>query len=76
MTNEKLLNRKIKESGKKKVYLAKRCNLSTMGFYNCIKNKSDFKVSHIDVLCEELNITSLREKDSIFFAKGDSLNES
>lgn len=76
MTNEKLLNEKIAACGKKKSYLAEKCNLSKMGFYNCVKNKSEFKISHIDVLCRELQITSLKEKDSIFFAKNDSLNES
>ena len=76
MTNEKLLNRKINESGKKKGYLAERCGLSRQGFYNCIKGKSDFDAGHITVLCEELSIKSLREKESIFFAKSDSLNES
>ena len=32
-------------------------------------NKAEFKTSHVDILCEELGITSLREKDAIFFAK-------
>ena len=69
MTNTILLEKKIKESGKKKSYLAKRCGLSRVGFYNCMTNKAEFKTSHIEILCVELSITSLREKDSIFFAK-------
>ena len=68
MTNEKLLERKIKESGKKKSYLADKCGLSRVGFFNCIKNKAEFKPSQIKALCNELGITSLKEKDSIFFA--------
>ena len=69
MTNTELLDKKIQESGKKNSYLARKCGLSRAGFYNCKTNKSEFKTSHIDVLCVELGITSLREKDSIFFAK-------
>ena len=68
MTNSKLLEKKIKESGKKKCYLAKRCNLSRAGFRNCETNKAEFKTSHIEILCDELGITSLREKNTIFFA--------
>ena len=68
MTNTKLLEDKIAKSGKKKSYLAAKCGLSNMGFYNCMNNKSEFKQSHIKTLCDELSITSLKEKDSIFFA--------
>ena len=69
MTNTELLEEKIQKSGKKKSYLAKRCGLSRAGFRNCMINKAEFKTSQVDILCEELGITSLREKDSIFFAK-------
>lgn len=69
VTNTELLEKKIQESGKKKSYLAKRCGLSRAGFHNCMTNKAEFKTSHVDILCEELGITSLREKNQIFFAK-------
>lgn len=68
MTNTKLLEIKIQECGKKKSYLAQKCGLSRAGFRNCVLNKAEFKVSQVDILCEELGITSLREKDAIFFA--------
>lgn len=68
MTNQKLLEQKIAKSGKKKSYLAKRCGLSRAGFRNCVINKAEFKTSQVDTLCIELGITSLREKESIFFA--------
>ena len=68
MTNTELLEKKIAESGKKKSYLAGKCNLSRAGFRNCMTNKAEWRVSQIDTLCSELNITSLKEKDSIFFA--------
>lgn len=70
MTNEKLLMEKIRESGKKMCYLASKCDLSYAGFRNCIKNKAEFRVSHVDVLCFELNITNLEEKERIFYFKG------
>lgn len=77
MTNTELLEKKIKESGKKISYLAAKCGLSYAGFRNCVTNKvnektgtmAEFKSSHIKILCEELNITKLNEKESIFFAK-------
>ena len=68
LTNRELLEKKIEESGKKKGYLAKKCGLSRMGFFNCIKGDALFNTSHINILCDELNITSLKEKDAIFFA--------
>ena len=70
MTNKKLLEKKIKEAGKKKGFLAKKVGLSRSGFYNCVTNKAFFNPTQINILCEELNITSLKEKESIFFAKG------
>ena len=69
MTNTELLEKKILESGKKKTYLAKKCGLSRAGFHNCASNKAEFKTSQVDILCAELGVTSLREKESIFFAK-------
>lgn len=68
MTKTELLEQKIKDSGKKKSYLAKKCGLSLAGFRNCVTNKAEFKASQIDVLCKELNITSLVERQAIFFA--------
>lgn len=69
MTNTELFEMKVKESGKKKGYLAEKCGLSRAGFRNCETNKAEWTASQIDILCEELLITSLREKDAIFFAK-------
>jgi hypothetical protein len=69
MTDTELLERKIKESGKKIGYLAEKVGLSYVGFRNCCNNKAEFKTSHINILCDELRITSLKEKEAIFFAK-------
>ena len=69
VNNTALLEEKIKASGKKRNYLAEKVGLSYAGFRNCVTNKAEFKSSQIDILCDELNITSLKEKESIFFAK-------
>ena len=69
MVNRELLEKKISESGKKKGYLAEKCGLSRMGFLNCVKGDAVFNASHIKVLCYELNITSLKLKEAIFFAQ-------
>lgn len=69
MTNTVLLEAKIRESGKKCKYLAEKIGLSYAGFRNCVTNKAEFKAKQIDSLCSELNITTLKEKEAIFFAK-------
>ena len=68
LTNTELLEQKITESGKKKEYLASKCGLSRQGFKNCITNKAYFNTKHIKILCFELKITSLKEKEAIFYA--------
>ena len=68
MNNTKLLEKKIKESGKKISFLADKVGLSYAGFRNCVLNKAEFKASQIETLCSELNITSLKERQEIFFA--------
>jgi hypothetical protein len=72
MTNTELLEKKIDESGKTRKYLAMKCGLTYAGFRNCVINKAEFKPSHIKILCVELNIKSLKEKDQIFFADNGS----
>lgn len=69
LTNTKLLEKKIRECGLKKGYLAEKCGLSRAGFRNCELNKAEFTATHITILCVELGITSLQEKEAIFFAK-------
>lgn len=69
MTNTELLEERISASGKKKGFLAEKVGLSRAGFRNCMVNKAEFTASQIDILCEELNITSLKDRFTIFFAK-------
>ena len=69
MTDTKLLEEKIKESGLKKSYIAKMLNLSRQGFKNKCENRSPFSATHIAIMCDLLNIKSLTEKERIFFIK-------
>lgn len=69
MTNTELLEEEIKASGKKKSYLAKKVGLSCAGFRNCVTNKAEWKVSQVNILCEELGIVDLKKRHEIFFAK-------
>ena len=68
MTNTALLNQYIEASGKKIAHLAEKCGLSRQGFDNCRNNKAQFNATQIWVLCKELNITKLTEKERVFFA--------
>lgn len=68
MTNTELLEARIQASGKKKKYLAERCGLTPAGFWNCCHNRAEFKASQIEILCQELGITRLTDRQAIFFA--------
>lgn len=69
MTNTKLLEQCIKQSGLKKAFLAKKIGLSPAGFCNCVNNRAEFRASHIRILCELLGIKDLTLKEAIFFCK-------
>ena len=69
MTDTKLLEEKIAASGYKKSYIAKAIGLkSAYGLAKKIRNENEFKAGEINALCEILKISSLREKEKIFFA--------
>ena len=69
MTNTKLLETWIAKSGKKKAYLATKVGLSRAGFRNCCINRAEFTANQIQILCEELGITKLTDREAVFFAK-------
>lgn len=69
MTNTKLLETWITKSGKKKAFLAKKVGLSRAGFRNCCINRAEFTANQIQILCEELGITKLTDREAVFFAK-------
>ena len=68
MTNTKELNKRIKDSGLKKSYIAKTLGMTLSTLSRKINNKLEFKASQMDALCELLGIESLEEKEAIFFA--------
>jgi hypothetical protein len=68
MTDTELLEEWIKNSGKKKSFLAKKVGLSRAGFRNCCINKAEFTTNQIKILCDELGIKKLTDKEAIFFA--------
>lgn len=68
MTNTKLLNEKIVESGLKRKFIAEKLGLSTYGLQRKIENISEFKASEISILCDVLDIKVATEKEKIFFA--------
>lgn len=69
MTNSKLLRELIDEKGFKLKYVAEKLGLSPYGLQLKIDNKQEFKTSEIAVLCDILEITSLKKKEEIFFAQ-------
>ena len=68
MTNTVELERLIRKSGLKKGYIAITLGLSRQALSNKINNKSIFTATEISTLCNLLNITSLKDKERIFFA--------
>ena len=67
MINTKLLEDKIRESGIKKKFLAEKLGMSRQTLNASISNKTEFKVSHVPVICDVLGIED-HERDRIFFA--------
>jgi len=68
MTNTTLLEERIVAAGVMKKYIAEKLGLSPYGLANKIAGKNEFKSNEIKELCKILNITSLREKENIFFS--------
>lgn len=69
MTNTDLLIDKIKEKGLKIGFIVEKLNTSYGWFNKKLKNEKDFTATEMQILCEILDITDLKEKDRIFFAK-------
>ncbi len=59
----------IKKSGKKKMYLAKKCGISVQSLRLKIKGIYDFTTSEVKILCDELGITDAKLMQKIFFKK-------
>lgn len=69
MTNTKLLNELIEQSGLKRVFIAGKLGLTPVGLYNCIQGKSEFNASQINTLCYLLRIEDLETKEAVFFCQ-------
>ena len=67
MADTQYLEKLIKDSGKKKSYLADKIGCSRQYFRMKCNNEAEFTVSEANILCEELNVTKLSEKEKIFF---------
>jgi predicted transcriptional regulator len=68
MTDTTKLKQKVSDSGLKASFIAKKLNVSRSGWYRKLNGKSKFTAEQIQTMCEILHITSLREKEDIFFA--------
>lgn len=68
MTDTIRLREKIAENGLKQGFIAEKLGITSYGFAKKLNNETEFKASEIKILCDLLNITSLKEKESIFFA--------
>lgn len=68
MTNTQLLEKKIQQSGLKKVFIAEKIGVTPTTLSALINNKAEFKVSQIRTICQVLNIKDDAEVKAIFFA--------
>lgn len=71
MTDTCRLKKIIDSSGFRIDHIAKELDLSRQGLYNKINNRYEFKTSEVEKLCKLLGISSLKEKEKIFYAKKD-----
>lgn len=69
MVDTQELENRIKLSGKKKQYLADKIGCSRQYLTMKIKNEVDFDLREVAILCNELHISTLSDKERIFFAK-------
>lgn len=68
MTNIALLKKKIDESGLRLDYIYESLGISRASLRNKMSGKTEFTLKEVQKLCGILNITSLREKEKIFFS--------
>jgi len=69
MTDTKKLLEVIELSGLKKGFIASKLGITTYGLQKKIENKTQFKAEEIAIMCKILKISSLKEKENIFFAQ-------
>lgn len=66
MVDTQYIEKKIKESGLKKAYLAEKCGCTRQYLGMKIRNEADFKVEDVKALQKELKLTDT-EVIKIFF---------
>lgn len=76
MTDTHALRELIERKGLKMKYVAEYLGLSAYGFQLKVENRQEFKTSEVAALCELLNISSLEDKERIFFMPKDDLKSS
>lgn len=69
MVDTQLLEDEIEKSGKTKRHLADKCGCTVQALRLKINGTYDFTTTQVEVLCSELNITTLTKKEKIFFKK-------
>ena len=69
MTNTEMLKDVIDKSGLKVSFIAEYVGISRQSLWNKINNISPFNQYEIDKMCDILRITSLKQKEAIFFAR-------
>ena len=74
MTNIKLLNLKIEQSGLKQNYIAKKMNISPQSLYNKTKGLRDFTVDEMQKISFILNLSDKDNKKIFFTKKVDELS--
>ena len=68
MTDSRQLEKKIKDAGVTKKWLASQLGLTYFGLQKKINGTNEFKACEIKDICKILHITSLKQRDEIFFA--------
>ena len=68
MTDLDLLREKVEQSGLKNSFIAEKLGISKAAWYKKLKGQNKLTTEEVQGLCEVLHITSLREKEDIFFA--------
>lgn len=68
MTNTLLLEERIEKSGYKRSYLASKLGISAYALSLKVNNKTEFKASEINILCDILKIDT-KDRMAIFFAQ-------
>lgn len=68
MTNTKLLNKIIRESGLTKTFIAKKMGISRASLYDKLNGSRPFTQYEIRDICNILSIKNPKARDNIFFS--------